>query len=72
MKRPELDRNGGHPKNRDRDNFQFATPENLKVGTVITSTPAGRGNPTTKEPPTHNKGSGSHSNLNPGLIWKYS
>ena len=55
MKRPELDRNGGHPKNRDRDNFQFATPENLKVGTVITSTPAGRGNPPTKKRPTDKK-----------------
>ena len=55
VKRPELDPNRGHPNNRDSEtNFNLLLQRTCKVGVVNTSTPAGRGNPPTKEPPTDN------------------
>ena len=55
VKRPELDLNRGHPNNRDSEtDFTLILQRTCKVGAVNTSTPAGRGNPTTKEPPTDN------------------
>ena len=55
LKRPELDPNRRHPNNRDSEtNFTLLLRKTCKVGAVNTSTPAGRGNPTTKEPPTDN------------------
>ena len=55
LKRPELDPNRGHPNNRDSEtNFTLLLQRTCKVGAVNTSTPAERGNPPTKEPPTDN------------------
>ena len=55
VQRPELDPNRGHPNNRDSEtNFNLLLQRTCKVGVVNTSTPAGRGNPPTKEPPTDN------------------
>ena len=77
MKRPELDPKRGLPNIKDSEtNFTLLLQRTFKVGAVNTSTPAGRGNPPTKEPPTDNNGegeeeSGRHTNLNPGQIWKY-
>ena len=57
LKRPELDPNRGHPNNRDSEtNFTLLLHRTCKVGAGNTSTPAGRGNPPTKEPPTDNNG----------------
>ena len=57
VKRPELDPNQGYPNNRDSDtNFTLLLQRTCKVGAVNTSTPARRGNPPTKEPPTQNNG----------------
>ena len=55
MERPELDPNRGHPNNQDSEtNFTLLLQRTCKVGAVNTSTPAGRGNPPTKESPTDN------------------
>ena len=57
MKRPELDSNRGSPNKRDREtNFSLLCWGTCKVGVVNISTPAGRGNPPTKEPATDNNG----------------
>ena len=57
VKRPELHTNKGHPKNRDREmNVTLLLQRTCKVGAMNTSTPAGRGNPPTKEPSTDNNG----------------
>ena len=74
MKIPELDPNRGHPNNRDSEtNFTLLLQRTCKVGAVNTTTPAGEGNLqkrnhqqiTTEE---DEERSGSHTNLNPGLI----
>ena len=55
VKSTELDPNKGHPNNRDNEtNFTLLFQRASKVGAVNTSTPAGRGNPPTKEPSTDN------------------
>ena len=55
VKRPELDPNKGHPNKRNsKTNFTLLLQRTCKVGAVNTSTPAERGNPPTKEPPTDN------------------
>ena len=47
----------GHPNNRHSEtNFTLLLQRTCKVGAVNTSTPAGRGNPPTKKPPTDNNG----------------
>ena len=77
MKRPELDPDRGHPNNQDSEtNFTLLLQRTCKVGVVNTSTPAGRGNPTTRirqqiTMEESEGGSGSHTNLNPGPIWNY-
>ena len=77
LKRPELDPNRGHPSNWDREsNFTLLLQRTCKVEVVNTSTLSGRGN---HQQRNHQqitmeegeRGSGSHTNLNPGLIWKY-
>ena len=47
----------GHPNNWDSEtNFTLLFQRTCKVGVVNSSTPAARGNPPTKETPTHNNG----------------
>ena len=57
LKRPEFDPNRGHPNNRDSEtNFPLLHQRTCNAGVVNTSTPARRGNPPTREPPTDNNG----------------
>ena len=51
----QTDPNRGHPNNQESEaTFTLLLQRTCKVGAVNTSTPAGRGNPLTKEPPTDN------------------
>ena len=77
VKRQELNPNTGHPNNQDSEtNFTLLLQRTCKVGAVNTSTPAGRGNAPTRNhqqitTEEDEEGSGSHTNLKRGLIWKY-
>ena len=56
VKRPELDPNRGHPNRDSETDFTSLLQRTCKVGVMNTGTPAGRGNPPTKELPTDNNG----------------
>ena len=77
MKRPELDPKRGHPNNRDSEiNFTLLLQRTCKVGAVNTVHLLEE---ETYQQRNHQQitmeegegGSGSHTNFNPGLIWKY-
>ena len=77
MKRPELDPNRGHPNNRDSEtNFTLLLQRTCKVGAVNTvhlleeETYQQRNHQQIRTEEGEGE-SGSHTNLNPGLFWKY-